>query len=318
MTKRSLIVGLGQIGMGYDLAPSPPEHFYSHAKSLAAHPAFELSGAVDPNPEQRERFSSHYQKPAFADLKTALHHIQPELVIIATPTPQHAPIVATVLREGKPHVILCEKPLAYTLTEAEKIVESCAQAQVALYINYIRRSDPSTYWIQQHLSQITAAGHPIKAVAWYSKGLAHNGSHLIELLVHWLGPVTAIHLIQPGRPCNHFDAEPDFGLSFTAGEAVFLAGWEEAYSHYTLELVSAKGRLRYDQGGKHIVWQPAHKGQLASEPQLIHQDMNRYQWNVLEQLARAWKGQSAALCTGTEALTTTRYITEILTQREHL
>ena len=30
---------------------------------------------------------------------------------------------------------------------------------------------------------------PIKGVAWYSKGIVNNGSHLINLLEYWLGHI---------------------------------------------------------------------------------------------------------------------------------
>ncbi len=45
MTYRVLIVGLGQIGLGYDLGGAPAEQVYSHARAVSRHPAFTLVGA---------------------------------------------------------------------------------------------------------------------------------------------------------------------------------------------------------------------------------------------------------------------------------
>ena len=42
-----LIVGLGQIGMGYDLHHDVNNQIYTHARAFSQHPDFYLIGAVD-------------------------------------------------------------------------------------------------------------------------------------------------------------------------------------------------------------------------------------------------------------------------------
>ena len=47
MKEKCLVIGLGQIGMGYDLDCDPNTSVYSHARAISLHPDFELVGAVD-------------------------------------------------------------------------------------------------------------------------------------------------------------------------------------------------------------------------------------------------------------------------------
>lgn len=315
-----LVVGLGQIGMEYDLQLDPVSYVYSHARAFAQHPAFELAAGVDPDAQRRARFTSSYGRPAYASLSDALAQHRPSLVALALPTELHAPMVREVLRTPAVRRILCEKPLAYDVNEARSIVESCAAHGVALYVNYMRRADSGVIDIKRRLDS-GAIGAPVKAVVWYSKGFLHNGSHFFSLLDYWLGPMQRWQVLSHGRSLGSGDAEPDVEVQFARGTALFLAAWEEAYSHYTVELVTPTGRLRYEQGGALIHWQGvAHDPQLqryrrlAAAPEVIQSGMARYQLNVATQLARACAGEQAELCTGADALRTLTDMTQILNE----
>jgi predicted dehydrogenase len=60
-----------------------------------------------------------------------------DVVDIATPTPSHAEIALAALGAGRP--VVCEKPLARTSTEAERVVEAFEEAGVALYPGHVVR-----------------------------------------------------------------------------------------------------------------------------------------------------------------------------------
>jgi predicted dehydrogenase len=301
MTLKTVIVGLGRIGMGYDLALDPARHVLSHARAFSLHPRFSLQAGVDSSAVRRDTFSLHYGCPAYADLGAALAVHHPELVVIAVPTPQHCACLQQILALSRPtpQAILCEKPLAYDLHDAKKMLTLCATKGVALYVNYMRRSDAGVIEIERRLSSAEIGG-PLKGVCWYSKGFQHNGSHLFNLLQYWLGPMMEFGVIDPGRPWSTeqaeaaAEAEPDVRVSFRHGEIVFLAAREEAFSHSTIELLASNGRLRYEQGGKLIEWQAACRNRLlpayttlAVEPEIIPNGLERYQWHVAEQLASA-------------------------------
>lgn len=305
-----LIVGLGQIGMGYDLGLDPAKYVYSHARAFSQHPDFHLVAAVDPAPHQRQTFVQTYQCPVYTDIETALGQHQPGLVVIATPTQLHKETLQKVLNQSQPRVVLCEKPLSYDAEEGRFMVQACAEKGVSLYVNYMRRSAPGVIEVKRLLDS-GEIGVPVKGVAWYSKGFLHNGSHFFNLLEYWLGPMQSATVINRGRLWDQIDSEPDVHVKFENGEVVFLAAWEEAFSHYTVELLSRSGRLRCEQGCEIIQWQPAVTNavlngyqMLSMQPQTIESGMSRYQWHVVDQLAHSMKEERSELCGGREALVT--------------
>lgn len=321
MPEKVLIVGLGQIGMGYDLALDPDEAVYSHARAFSSHPAFELACAVDPSASQGGLFERHYGQPAYTDIESALKEKPASIVVIASPTVNHSKTLDTVLANSSPKVILCEKPLAYDLKEARRMVEACEKSGVKLFVNYIRRADPGAIEIKKRIDtgEIVA---PIKGVVWYSKGFLHNGSHFFNLLEFWLGSYKKAQMLDSGRLWDNQDPEPDVQVEFERGKVIFQAAWEEAFSHYTIELLSPSGRLKYEQGGESIAWQvtqsdPKISGYniLSVTPEIIPNGMNRYQWNVADQLANAMEGRPHNLCTGLQALNTLEAMHQIINQR---
>lgn len=316
-----LLVGLGQIGMGYDLHHDATSKIYTHARAFSQHPDFYLIAAVDPDEQQRETFEQTFQCPAYADVDIALSKHKPHLVIIAVPTQYHGTTLRRVLEQSEPRAILCEKPLSYELDEARAMVEACSTKNVSLYINYMRRSDPGVIEVKRRLD-IGEISTPVKGIIWYSKGLQHNGSHFFNLLEYWLGPLESADILDPGRLWDDLDPEPDVRLVFSGGTIIMLAAWEEAFSHYGIELLGKNGRLRYERGGKTIQWQGLQGDShfdgytvLHKEPETISSGMERYQWHVAEQLALAFNSGNYHLCSGQEALTTLQNMQTITAKR---
>lgn len=309
MSMGVVILGLGQIGMGYDLGLDADQYIYSHARAFSLHPSFHLVAAVDPDPKQRDIFTQTFHAPAYATVEAALSAHQPQLVVIATPTPLHKETLQAVLTHTKPVAVLCEKPLSYSVAEGQWMVDACAGAGVKLYVNYMRRSTPGFIDIKNRLDS-GEIKTPVKGVVWYSKGFLHNGSHFVNLMAYWLGAMQSATRINKGRMWNQIDSEPDVSIKFEKGEVVFLAAWEEKFSHYTVELLSPNGRLMCASGGETIEWQLAQTdgigthSSLSSSPEVIESGMARYQWHVAEQLARSLKGETAAICDGKQALAT--------------
>lgn len=321
MPEKCLIIGLGQIGMGYDLAIDPAKAVYSHARAFSLHPAFELLAAVDPSATQRALFERHYGQPAYSDTESALKAETASVVVIASPTVEHGRILSTVLSHIKPKAILCEKPLAYDLAEAYKMVEICESSGVKLFVNYMRRADPGAVEVKKRI-EAGAIAMPIKGVAWYSKGFLHNGSHFFNLLEFWLGKFVKAKVLDAGRLWDNQDPEPDVQVEFERGKVVFQSAWEEAFSHYTIELLSPSGRLRYEQGGEYVAWQSTYSdpnfsgyNTLQAAPEMIANGMNRYQFNVADQLADALADKPHNLCTGRQALATLEAMQQIINQR---
>lgn len=318
MTHGVLIVGLGAIGMGYDFADPAPDRAATHCRAFSVHPAFGELVGVDPDATRRAMFETKYRGKSYPTVEAALAQHNPAVVVIATPTAAHAGTLRTVLALGSPRVVLCEKPLAEEPAAAQAMLEACESRGVAIYVNYMRRADPGVAAVKAMIGS-GAIEAPLKGVVWYSKGLIHNGSHFVDLMRHWLGPIRTVQLVRSGRRWQEHDPEPDFLAEQALGSSIFLAAQEECFSHYTVEIVARNGRLRYEQGGERVEWQPvsddpAFPGYriLRASPEVLPADLHRSQWHVAEQLALALAGHETRLCTGREALLTLQDIYRVL------
>lgn len=315
MKYRALVIGLGNIGMGYDLAAESGTRVTTLARAFLEHPAYELVGGVDIDSVRVELFREHYARPSFLDIEAAMRETAPDIIAIAVPTKVHHPVFSEVLRLGTPRAILCEKPLSYDLAEATEMVEFAARAGVRLYTNYMRRCDRAVIEVKRRLMHGEIAG-PIKGVCWYSKGLFNNGSHFVNLLQFWLGEVSGFEIIDQGRLWSGHDPEPDLKVRFESGEIHFHAASEENFSYHSVELVAANGRLRYESGN--MKWQPAvsdpnNIGYVVLDPvcEVIESDGPRLQCFVADQMARDLAGEAASICTGAQGLSTIHILSQI-------
>ena len=315
MAYRTLVIGLGQIGMGYDLHADPKTRIATLARAFAEHPDFELCGGVDSDPERRGLFEHHYARPGFSCIQAAMDRIAPEVVAVAVPTAAHFSVLSEVLNYSSVAAVLCEKPLSSDLVEATKMVDLAASAKVRLYVNYMRRCDRAVIEIRRRLRAGEIAGS-IKGVCWYSKGLFNNGSHFLNLLEYWLGDVIDFRIIDVGRCWAGEDPEPDLIFRFQSGEVHFLAAREENYSHQSVELIAANGRLRYERGS--MLWQKStadtnNAGYIVLAPtaETIESVAPHIQWSVADQLSQDLAGLNTSICTGQQGLSTIQILTQV-------
>jgi len=305
-----ILAGLGQIGMGYDKALDPARFVTTHARAFSQHPEFHLVAGVDANPDLRREFEAGYGCDSYPSIERALQSHAPDVAVIALPTRLHGLALEQILAHSRPVAVLCEKPLAHDAASAESMVRTCDEHCVSLYVNYMRRSDPGVVEVKRRLDAGQIAT-PVKGRVWYTKGWLHNASHFFNLLEYWLGPVKAFKVLQTRQDADENLADLDAWISFERGDITFLAAWEEAFSHFEIELFSPNGRLRYGSDTRHINWQSTQADErfagytvLAGEAEEIPTTRERYQFQVADQVALSLKGELAQLCTGADALKT--------------
>lgn len=312
----SMIIGLGQIGMGYDLTLENEEHIYTHARAFSSHPDFDLVCGVDPSSERREEFLKYFGCPAYATIEDALVIHSIDVAVVAVPTFQHATILRKVLELSDPKAFICEKPLAGSIEDAREMVEMCSDANVDLYVNYNRCSSPGAIEVKKMINSGELAP-PFRGVIWYSKGFIHNGSHFFNLAEYWLGEFKNAQIIDVGRDFDGVGSEPEVKVKFAKGEFIFVPAWEEHFSHYTVELLSSSGRLYWGEEGLHLQKPMGHSTlksykTLSPIQKFITTEMDRYQWHVTDQLSRALSGKDSFICSGEMALNTFSAMTKII------
>jgi predicted dehydrogenase len=121
---RCAVVGLGLIGR-------------QHAAALAATRDAEVVLCVDIDPNAERHVPSG---AAFSDDIAALAEVEPDAVVVATPEPAHRAAAEAAFAAGA--AVLCEKPLASSLEDADGIIELAGRAGGFLAVAHTLRFDP--------------------------------------------------------------------------------------------------------------------------------------------------------------------------------
>jgi scyllo-inositol 2-dehydrogenase (NAD+) len=121
------VIGVGRLG-------------YHHAMNITRSKGANLAGVSDAFSTSLDRAVKDFDVKGFASYKDLINDPQIKALVIATPTQTHYEILMEAIKSGKP--IFCEKPITYTLDEAEKIVEAVQENNVFLQVGFMRRFDP--------------------------------------------------------------------------------------------------------------------------------------------------------------------------------
>lgn len=137
---RTLVAGLGNMGRSHALA-------YHH------NPAFAIVGLVNRSaPDLPDDLKGYAITPDFHE---ALHRLKPDLVSIATYSDSHADYAVAAMEAGAD--VFVEKPLATTVADARRVVETATRLGRKVVVGYILRHHPS--W-QCLIEEARALGGP--------------------------------------------------------------------------------------------------------------------------------------------------------------
>lgn len=146
-----------------------------------------------------------------ADWRVAIADPDVEVVHVVTPPLVRGEIVLAALQAGKS--VLCEKPLALSLDEADRMIRTAERAKVALGVDYVMRFQPAYRFLDdvaasgiagaarslsfQNFAQDVPAGH------WFWDR-AQSGGILVEHGVHFFDCYGRI----AGQPAKCMAREP--------------------------------------------------------------------------------------------------------------
>jgi predicted dehydrogenase len=181
MTTRIGVVGLGYWGPNL-------------ARNFDRLPGAELRWICDQSQAARERFASAFPDARVSgDLGELLADPDLDAVVVATPVPTHAPLALQVLGAGK-HCFV-EKPLAYSVAEAEQVVAAAREADRVLMVGHLLEYHPGV----EKLKALAESGELGDVFYLYSNRLNLGklrpdenalwslGAHDVSVLLHLAG-----------------------------------------------------------------------------------------------------------------------------------
>lgn len=243
MVWRAAVIGCGR--MGHLFARQAPHlGVYAHAQAYAACPATQLVAVCDPDPDLARDCAQTWGAGAwFQDPRSLLAEAQPQIVSICSPDPTHYQLALAALETPGLRALFMEKPLALDLDQAARVVELARARGVVLAVNYLRRYCRGFQAARRSL----AAGElgPVQAVSgFYTKGVAHNGSHWFDLVRFLVGEITWVRA-WPGPDQDPDDPGLEVELGLAGGVTARLhACRAAAYSVFELDILGEAGRLR--------------------------------------------------------------------------
>jgi predicted dehydrogenase len=241
----------------------------NHCRALSELEETELVAVADVNEETAQRVGQEYGAKAFTDYKQLITDGGVEAVAIVTPHFFHPPIAEFAAAHGV-HV-LSEKPIAVTVSAAQKMVDACREGGVLLGVMFQQRL---TNW-RRKIHEIVSSGelgdiHRISLTApWYRtqayydsgawrgtwKGegggvLMNQAPHSVDQFLWIGGPPKSVQAITTTR-LHNIEVENTALAICDYGDGrvgTFYATTAELPTGERMEVIGDKGALIWDDG----------------------------------------------------------------------
>jgi predicted dehydrogenase len=178
----SAILGLGKIGIAYDLNPNGfiPGQTMTHVKALIESDYFELVGISDALMDKSIEIQKFLKNNLAVNTKIWNESTSTGLVVIAVPTDQHIAAIDSIQR--MPRLLVLEKPGGMNSDQCLQIMNWGERNNVRVFVNYCRRYLPNTTESSLYLEGLdTGALISVRINAYGS--LLNIFSHFIDLAI---------------------------------------------------------------------------------------------------------------------------------------
>jgi predicted dehydrogenase len=301
----------------------------SHVAAYAALPQTSVVAVCDLKPEQRAAFTERWgdvfpEARAYADVREMLDREDLDLLSVVTPDHAHADIVVAAAGHGV-RGIACEKPLATSVADCDRMIAACAASGTVLSVDHTRRFR-APYQAARQAIRRGAIGRVQRIIA--SMGgpramLFRNGTHLIDGVCFFAesDPEWVFAELDPGfedyavyRGDGGRDPATDPGGSgyvhFRDGVRAFVNCSKGQSPAFILQVIGEQGEI--DVAMDHAVLrQGTHQAELLSPPLHVRTGIAAY----LEELIRVMEQGGETSSSPREARKTVEIIVGFLTSQ---
>lgn len=145
-----------------------------------------IAAIADSHPQALEEYGNQFGvEKRYLDYRQMLDEEHFDIVSVCSWDPLHAEMtIAAAAR--RPRVILCEKPMACSLGEAEAMIVACQRNNVKLAVGHQRRFY-SSWQEARRLLRDGAIGQPRRLWTGVTGGMMNTGTHSVDFQLFVLG-----------------------------------------------------------------------------------------------------------------------------------
>jgi predicted dehydrogenase len=252
MAYRAALIGCGKIGSEFADDPKITD-IYTHAGAYSACEDTRLVAVCDSDGEKARKCGERWGVPhIFQNFHTMIEETKPEIISVCTPDPTHYPVICDVMKYRCVRALFAEKPLALSLLEAREIVELAKTRNIILAVNYFRRYAPTIQNIRKEIIEENRIGDIQTVSCLYTKGILHNGTHLLDLSRFLISEIISVHGFSNRCPDSP-DPTLDAFIRFENGATGYLHGCDERrFDICEMDIIGSCGRIRIIDSGHTI------------------------------------------------------------------
>ena len=297
-----VIVGLGNIGLNYDIDNPFQGSPLTHASAFYNDQNFNILCAVDINRDTRLNFEKVYGIPTYDAIENISKEMIPDIFVVATPASSHLTLIEEVFSNYCPKVILCEKPIAENYADSVKINNLCVKNNCDIFVNYPRRSSPLGKWVKNKIQSIKE--YFVGTIVYTGETL-NNAPHFIDLCEFWFGKIDELSW----QSKNNVGFPDKFSIFFSRGRVDFIQHLSTNFSVFDISIYTDLGIIRYRNGGEIVSFNDISKceeykgySSLENDEIRIILDKSKRQADVLADLYMFMvSGITTNLCQGKSA-----------------
>ncbi|CAG7607974.1 Myo-inositol 2-dehydrogenase [Paenibacillus solanacearum] len=237
-----------------------------HARIFQAHEGVDFCAVVGRSPDRTMKRAGEFGVRAYTDIAQMLDREQPDLVSLCLPNREHFEPTLQVIRAGVP--LLVEKPLVYTLQEADLLLNEASRRGLFFAINFNHRYAKPVELAVKAIEEGKLGEMTLASWRFGGKGVCdHPYTNLIATQCHGLdmleylgGPIESVMAEMTDKTGGGFRTL-SLSLRFASGAVGSLLGTNDSSYAYPdthrMELDGTKGRVVIHDTVKRFVYHPA-------------------------------------------------------------
>lgn len=314
---RAAVVGLGRIAWTLEDDPKR-DHPCTHAGALAQLEQVELVAGAARSEKSAAAFQERFHtRKAYTNYLDMVREEKIDIAGVATNPETHAQIVTDLANAGV-RGILCEKPIALSLEDADRMLKACRDNGAVLMTMHNRRFNS----LYRSAKELLARGEigDVNAVIGICEGckpnkswqsdfegpLLHDATHLFDIMRYLFGDVEwVLSDVERARPTDLVEDSAHSLMRFKNGiYGTTLVNERTDYMRFELEIQGSKGKMLLYTNEAHL-WKledskyASHFKELVSVPYpKVQAKLNPYLEAYRELISCVREGSQSATSSG--------------------